>query len=640
MPDIDRRLRQLERHPPSRAASTRPAPTVAIPNVIDFVTSSRFLARSLYPRQATLLKIICLEVELLTDYDLTVIAEWEAGFELVRRDGLDRYEGQAGLAPGTVARMHACRAEGRWWFREVVLVLGRRAGKGYLSALVTTYLLWRLLALQDPQEALGLERTKQLLVMTMAADHAQAASNQHRDIAELVRTAPCFAPYLSHVGATGLRLRTPRELAADLACEGSVLVEARPATGTAGRGPATVGFVYDEMAHGAAPGLLRSADEIYRSATPSLAQFSQFSLTLLTSSPASQTGEFFAAYRRALDVQGGQPVDPTMITVQLPSWAAYLDWDLTGGDLAMYPGGPPFPRINCPIMSKDDLERESAADPDRYSVEFLAQWRSSLAAYLDPVLVENMFGDYRDEPLHMQTAGRPGHTYVLHADPSVSGANFGVALGHLEPGSNSETHVVFDYLHAFRPSDFPDGRINYAVVEARILDLIHAFAPERVTFDQYTSEQMIQNLNAALRDEQGFGHTVVTQRVAHAGRNLRDAEQFKTLLGQGLVHAPAHHLAEQELLFLEWTGGRVDHPHSGPVRSKDIVDAIFSVVAQLTDGSVDTFQALTRQSLRGALPGGLGGNGDNGVFEQLSRHPPRDHREGNPARGRSMSRRR
>ncbi len=223
---------------PNPVPAAKAAVALPIPNIIDFVTGPEYLNRPrLYPRQATLLKIIMLEVDLLTDYDRAVIADWESGFRLVDRDAIQGYEGERGLAPGTVQRMLACRAEGRSWFREVVLVLGRRAGKGYLSSLVTAYVLWQLLTLGDPQEALGIEQTKQLVIMTMAAELSQAVSNQHRDIVELLLNAPCFAQFIGPHSNTSLRLRTPAELAADPDAEGSLLVQARPATANAGRGP-------------------------------------------------------------------------------------------------------------------------------------------------------------------------------------------------------------------------------------------------------------------------------------------------------------------------------------------------------------------------------------------------------------------
>lgn len=640
MSRLEARLARLESA--STACAAGQAGTGAalpVPNIMDFVTSPRFLDRPLlYPRQATLLKIIMLEVELLTSYDLGVIAEWESGFRLFEREADQGFEGAVGLAPGTVERMRACRAEGRSWFREVVLVLGRRAGKGYLSSLVTAYVLWRLLALGDPQEALGIEKTKQLVVMTMAADLSQAVSNQHRDLVELLLDAPCFAPYLGAHTSTSLRLRTPAEHAADPGAEGSVLVQARPATANAGRGPTAVAFLFDEMAHAPASGLQRGADEIYRGAAPALAQFPTTSLIILASSPASQTGELYTAYRRCLDTTNGLPRDPSSIAVQLPSWGPYQDWELTQAGLAMYPGGPNFAPLNQAIISEDtpSVRRLASSNPDTYRVEHLAQWRTSLTAYLDPELVAAVFAPYQGHVLARQSAGRADRTYVMHCDPSTSGANLGIAIAHLEAGPAPSGHVVFDYLHAFQPSDFPAGRIDYHFIEDHLHQLITDFDPAVVTFDCYNSEQLIQGLQAWAAVTRGFARLNIGVRTPTAARNWNDAERFKTLMGEGRIHAHPHELAKHELLFLQVQGTTVDHPRTGPVTTSDITDAMFNAVAHLMDPSAQVLQRMSAQSLHASYPGGFTPSSslDRDVLSRLSSARPGREPPHNPARGR------
>jgi len=98
---------------------------VKVPDPITFVISPDYLNRpNLYPRQATLLKIIFLRTDLLTEYDYKVINEWETNF---KRTGYN------GIVPGIVERMIYLREQGYPWFREVLLVMGRRAGKGHIA---------------------------------------------------------------------------------------------------------------------------------------------------------------------------------------------------------------------------------------------------------------------------------------------------------------------------------------------------------------------------------------------------------------------------------------------------------------------------------------------------------------------------
>ena len=605
MTDPRKRLRSLEKQ--KNANATAAVEPMLMPSgIVDFVTSPKFLNRNLYPRQATLLKVMCLEVENLTDYDLGVIAEWEAGFTLASGDDGFVYEGRYGTAPGVVQRMIECRNEGRQWFREVVLVLGRRAGKGHLSALMASWVLWQLLAVGNVQEFFGIEQTKQLLVVTMAAGKDQAEANLHRDVVNIVHSARCFQPYLGRKG-TDLRLRTPAELAAGGDPEGSILVEARPTTSSSGRGSAGIIYLFDEMAWAPADGQARGADAVYAGTTPSLAQFPQHSLCVLASSPASQTGEFYAAHVRALLADAdGSPIFPDTFTLVLPSWETYTDWELTRDGLPMWPGGENFRELTHAFITPDSAEVRAMRSSNRetYLVESEAQWRSSLASYLDRDLVHAIFGPYNGAAITMQHARQPAHRYFMWCDPSTVGANFGVAIGHLE-GNFADGHAVFDYLHAFEPKNFPDGTIDYPYVQEELWKLMLAFRPARIAFDQCNSAYLIQMLNSRLR-EAGLASSMSAVRIdATAPRNWASAEQFKTLVGERRVHAPLHKLARDELLFLECRNQRVDSPSHGPIQTSDIADCMIGVVSQMLDPAMNAIANLTGAELLGTYPAGM-----------------------------------
>ncbi len=201
--------------------------------------------------------------------------------------------------------LEVCRQEGRRWFGEVVLVLGRRAGKGYLTSLVAAYVLWCFMATGDPQEHFGIDRHKRLSGMFFAGERTQAADNLFRDVRQLVINAPCFARYLAVDLKNRLVICSPADLrrtarsAAQSADEASFVLDARPTTGLAGRGPAAFLVVFDEMAHlGVATA--RSADEVYEAAVPALDQFDKDSLIVQASSPWSQQGKFYNRYKDAL----------------------------------------------------------------------------------------------------------------------------------------------------------------------------------------------------------------------------------------------------------------------------------------------------------------------------------------------------
>ncbi|HSH58246.1 MAG TPA: hypothetical protein VK988_01140, partial [Acidimicrobiales bacterium] len=201
-----------------RAANTaRPAdlPTVEMPdNIVEFATSPEYLGLDLYPMQAMVLKIITLAASLFTDFDHRVLERWAAGFELSADADQARYRGVYGIVPDVLDRIEWCRSQGRPWFREVVLVMGRRGSKNFLASIVLAWRLWHLLALGDPQSHYRIPKSKTLAVHTFGTDQVTLRRNAFGDIVGLLRTAPCFAPFLGAATTTSITLLTPAQLAA------------------------------------------------------------------------------------------------------------------------------------------------------------------------------------------------------------------------------------------------------------------------------------------------------------------------------------------------------------------------------------------------------------------------------------------
>jgi hypothetical protein len=77
-------------------------------------------------------------------------------------------------------------------------------------------------------------------------------------------------------------------------------------------------------------------------------------------------------------------------------------------------------------------------------------------------------------------------------------------------------------------------------------------------------------------------------------------ENSKAAINLGLVHAPYYERAEMELRFLQYVNGRVDHPSSGPVQSKDIADAMTECIHVLIGEQVNNF---VHGDLRNLRPG-------------------------------------
>jgi hypothetical protein len=869
---------------------------LTVPDPIMFSISHEYLDRpNIYPRQSTLLKVIFLRVDLMTDYDFEVIKEWTDSF---------RNTGNNGIQVDIYQRIEMLRAEGRKWFREVLLVMGRRGGKGHISAQAMAYVLWNYMAKGDPQDFYGVDRSKRLTALIFAGKREQAKANLWKDLVNVITEAPCFTRYISKFQAESLTIFAPQDFAkikkmADRGIVSDVdpaTFEVLPKESTlmAGRGPASfcldpstlvlttdlrwvpIGEVqsgdhligldefptgqrkmrdaevsavwrtfkpalritmvdgtevicsedhqwltrdmgkgaatkwrkakglkignhikhlvdpweedrsweggylagvfdgegcvsgwsgragksvfftqnegpvldqtlsmlkdkgfdpvryshlnrpaqqwemsgtsamaflgsvrpsrlmtkarevwegvaprggrtpsgrerqesyktilsievlpaqelvdittstgtfianglvshncqgYDEMAHVVNSGANRAAEEVYAAATPSLDQFGKDGFIIEPSSPWQMMGQFFVNYQQSLAFdETGTPVRPEMLMIQLASWDIYLDWEIAH-EIPIFPPcynyetfehaadckhsdplngrqyepGELLPtlyyqRLKGAIQTYDDqMVRLKMSNPETFAVERESKFATAIDAYLNAEKVEAMFLEWQGRVLQMQTKGNLIYTYKAHGDPSKSNANFGFAIAHPEYDEEGTVHCVFDLIHHWDPADFPDHIVDYEEIEDWIWKKIVAFVPEEVTFDQWNSASMIQRMQKKVR-EANFPKTVqVYEETATAAHNWKRAENFKTALNMGWIHAPYYEQAELELKFLQEKNGKVIKPEIGPVQTKDVADCIMECVFHIVGEQVNSFMAgdLSRMQPRGAMMGGV-----------------------------------
>jgi hypothetical protein len=196
-----------------QVATTRPSappPPEQPVNIIDFAV--RMLGLTLYPLQGTVLKIVTLAVEALTPFDHQVIREFGAGFlPVADGEGL-RWSGDQGSAPDVLDRMATLRARGNLWFNEIVLVLGRRAGKGYLVRILVAWAIWQMIC-DDPHAKLGIDPNKELNLLVFSTKAETAKRDQFADIRSLLATAARFEPWVGKQSGSWVSILTPAQVA-------------------------------------------------------------------------------------------------------------------------------------------------------------------------------------------------------------------------------------------------------------------------------------------------------------------------------------------------------------------------------------------------------------------------------------------
>jgi hypothetical protein len=610
------------------------APELEIPGPLEFILSADYLRRRIYPRQGTLIKLMFLRDDLLTDYDYEVIEGWSRTFA--------NPEGQVtGIQPDILERLQICKGEGRPWFREIIFVGGRRGSKSFLGALAGAYVLWHYLTLGDPQGHFGIDRSKQLGVYVFANQEQQAMANQWKDLRDVIIGAKCFVPWVPRnpkverlqvfAPNDDARVRELQDLGIELKPEemSSFVVEPMGSAAVSARGPAACMDFFDEFALVSKATSKSSSEDLWQAATPALDQFRKWAFIYMGSSPYQMTGQFYAEYEESLAHSDGENgldegtiMRPEVMMAQLTSWDIYEDWQ-RAHEIPLYPGSVEcYPhQVSAPQEYDEQMKRLERANPASFMVERRAQWATVTDAYFSPEVVDSIFELWPPPPNEPLNAGMVMHgpmlyNYTSHADPSDSDANFGFALAHTvnaPPPLNLMPHVVFDYITHWDPREFPDGHIDYAVILDDLKNLVRGFAPDQMSFDQGYSAWMISELKKWATWDRPVRPTTFFKRAATQPLNWTVAEVTKTACGLGYVHCPDYPLLANEMKFLQKNMtpgamyGRVDHPTSGPVTTKDVWDCVSNVVYSLIGDRVAALvgESLMAAGIRGGQSGGL-----------------------------------
>ena len=262
--------------------------TPDIPDIVTFAEHPEFLGRKLYPRQKTLLRLMCLETEHMTDYDYEVIDQWTKGF--------DRNDVSIGVSPDVLQRVDYLKANGYKHFKEVINITGRRGGKGHIGGIMGAYLNWQLIMLDDPQWYYGIDKSKDIYTLCVATNIEQAKRYQFADLSNSIIDAPCFQPYIADSKEHFLALRTPSDVRRIAAFEARGLRPSRliasirnmavTSNSKASRGATVFSVMFDEFAHMLeGTGGARSSEEVYNAITPALDQFGKDGFIYVPTSP-------------------------------------------------------------------------------------------------------------------------------------------------------------------------------------------------------------------------------------------------------------------------------------------------------------------------------------------------------------------
>ena len=285
-------------------------------------------------------------------------------------------------------------------FREAWLIVGRRAGKSRILALVAVYLAafvnWR------PRLSPG----EVGVIMVLAADRNQAGVLLGY-VRGLIGSNPMLAQLATGESVERIELGTLR-----------VAIEVHTSSYRAVRGRTVIAALCDEVAFWRSETSANPAEETVRALRPSLATLAPHSLLIGASSPYSRQGLLWQQHRKHYGREGSR----------------VLVWQASS--LTMNPA-------LDPAMIADALED----DPEGAAAEWLAEFRSDIARFVDPVVIEKAVS-----PGRLALPRAAGFRYHAFLDPSGGSADsFTLAVAHREGD-----RVVLDHLSEVRPPFSPE----------------------------------------------------------------------------------------------------------------------------------------------------------------------------------------
>jgi hypothetical protein len=322
----------------------------------------------------------------------------------------------------------------------------------------------------------------------------------------------------------------------------------------------------------------------------------------------TEVGKAHELYKNSIKIdKAGNPEFPTMLTIQLASWDPYEDWDNVEACEGM-----PFTRRQVPQLYDAKMKALEQRDPETFRVENLSQWAKVTDAFLNPRIVERIFSSFKDSTgiervLTPQDQGKLGYIYYGHADPSKNNNNFAVMVAHAEeiydPENNETwTHVIIDHINCYKPEDFPEHQIDYAMIEDDLIDVLDRFRSIRkFTFDQYGSFVTVDSLKKRIRAMRPAHRAMILEEKASLQSNMQRCERFKSAIGMNWVHSFKDQfgdeqtcLLEQELKFLQLKNGKVQKMSFGPVRTEDLADCIMHCVDNLLENNFHKLELRDR----------------------------------------------
>ncbi|HEY1261665.1 MAG TPA: hypothetical protein VGF34_20635 [Stellaceae bacterium] len=412
--------------------------------------------------------------------------------------------------------------------RELWAIAGRRSGKDSIASGIAT-----VAALNDYGELL--RPGERASVICLAVDRTQAKI-VHRYIAGYFNTVPLLRPLIVRETDETIELTNGVEIVVATNSYRSV------------RGRTIVCAIFDEVSYWRDDDSANPDFETYNAVIPGLVTLPGAMLVGI-STPYRRGGLLFDRWRRCY----GQPDDDVLV-VHGPSTA-----------------------FN-PLLPQSVIDQAIERDPEAAAAEWLAEWRSDIADFVDRLVLESLVVPGRHELPPV-----PGIPYFGFVDPS-GGSSDSMTLAVAHRGADDR--AVLDAVREVRPPFSPES-----VVE-EFAALLKSYQVFSVTGDRYAGEWPREQFR-----KHGVEYLTSDKPKSDIYRELLP------LLNAGSVELLDNPRLVSQICGLERRtvrGGRdsIDHPRAG---RDDLANSAGGAIVMASAGSMSSWDMLVEESRRAEL---------------------------------------
>jgi hypothetical protein len=387
-------------------------------------------------------------------------------------------------------------------FRELVLVLGRRSGKDFMTSLIALYECMKLLECPSgsPFGYYGLAPGNPIYIITVATS-ADQARILYNEIKQRMQSSEYFKNKIGKVEADRIWLLTPEDKKnnKDLVKQGllnaqtpgSVCIMSGHSNSEGLLGKRIYCLLLDEVASFKATGGATSGDRIYSALSPATADFKHpwktyidsegkelpllDSKIISISSPRGEEGMLFHLYNTETE-------NPNRLAFRLPTW-----------------------KVNLAFTEAMLRTEFKFMNPNEFMMEFGAEFSGTAGEkFIPDIYVEEAVEMGRRLGLSQRVTGTPGQVYFAHLDPAATSHNYALIVLHVEervrikdsevgpPKKEKFKLFVVDHIKVWHPQ--VERSVSVHEVDEYIIDLARRFRFALVTYDSWNSMASIQKL--------------------------------------------------------------------------------------------------------------------------------------------------